>query len=434
MDDIYQILLNKKDKRMSLSKKLAIDHIPHLIKGSRVLMRVDFNVPMKDGQITDPKRIVSTLPSINYLLDNGAKSVVLMSHMGRPKGSANPKFSLAPLVPAVSDYIGKKVTWVPDCVGAEASKATANAKDGEVVLLENLRFYTAEEGKGEINGEKVKASDAEIADFRKQLTTHGDLYVNDAFGTAHRAHSSMVGIDVETRASGFLLKKELEYFSKVLEGPDRPLTVVMGGAKVKDKIQLIYNMLDIVNEMIIGGGMAFTFDKVLNGTNIGSSLFDEEGAKTVPDIMKKAQEKGVKIHLPTDYVCADKFAEDAKTMIRTNKEGIDDGWLGLDIGPNSIAANAEVIRRSKTIFWNGPQGVFEMPAFAQGSLSMLDEIIAATSKGATSVAGGGDTVALLKKVKGSAEKLSHVSTGGGASLELVEGKQLPGVVALSEQS
>ena len=243
----------------------------------------------------------------------------------------------------------------------------------------------------------------------------------------------MVGIDVETRASGFLLKKELEYFSKVLEGPDRPLTVVMGGAKVKDKIQLIYNMLDIVDEMIIGGGMAFTFDKVLNGTNIGSSLFDEEGAKTVPDIMKKAQEKGVKIHLPTDYVCADKFAEDAKTMIRTNKEGIDDGWLGLDIGPNSIAANAEVIRRSKTVFWNGPQGVFEMPAFAQGSLSMLDEIISATEKGATSVAGGGDTVALLKKVKGSAEKLSHVSTGGGASLELVEGKQLPGVVALSEQ-
>ena len=418
---------------MSLSKKLAIDHIPHLIKGSRVLMRVDFNVPMKDGQISDPKRIVSTLPSINYLLDNGAKSVVLMSHMGRPKGAPNDKFSLAPLVPAVSDYIGKKVTWVPDCVGAEASKVTANAKDGEVVLLENLRFYTAEEGKGEINGEKVKATEAEVADFRKQLTTHGDLYVNDAFGTAHRAHSSMVGIDVETRASGFLLKKELEYFSKVLEGPDRPLTVVMGGAKVKDKIQLIYNMLDIVDEMIIGGGMAFTFDKVLNGTNIGSSLFDEEGAKTVPDIMKKAQEKGVKIHLPTDYVCADKFAEDAKTTIRTNKEGIDDGWLGLDIGPNSIAANAEVIRRSKTVFWNGPQGVFEIPAFAQGSLSMLDEIISATEKGATSVAGGGDTVALLKKVKGSAEKLSHVSTGGGASLELVEGKQLPGVVALSEQ-
>lgn len=322
---------------------------------------------------------------------------------------------------------------MPDCVGPEALSATANPKNGEILLLENVRFYTAEEGKGEINGEKVKASAEEIAAFRKQLTQHGDLYVNDAFGTSHRAHSSMVGVNVETRAAGFLLKKELEYFSKVLESPDRPLTVVMGGAKVKDKIQLIYNMLDIVDEMIIGGGMAFTFDKVLNGTNIGSSLFDEEGAKTVPDIMKKAQEKGVKIHLPVDYICADKFAEDAKTCTRTLHEGIDEGWLGLDIGPQSIANNAEVIRRSKTVFWNGPQGVFEIPAFAQGSLSMLDEIINATANGATSVAGGGDTVALLKKVPGSADKLSHVSTGGGASLELVEGKQLPGVVALSEQ-
>ena len=418
---------------MALSKKLAIDHIPHLIKGSRVSMRVDFNVPMKDGVVTDPKRIVATLPSINYLMDNGAKSLVLMSHMGRPKGSKQMQFSLGQIVPAIEDHLKRKVTFVPDCVGPEAAKATANPKDGEILLLENVRFYTAEEGKGEINGEKVKATAEEIAAFRKQLTGHGDLYVNDAFGTSHRAHSSMVGIDVNTRAAGFLLKKELEYFSKVLESPDRPLTVVMGGAKVKDKIQLIYNMLDIVDEMIIGGGMAFTFDKVLNGTNIGSSLFDEEGAKTVPDIMKKAQEKGVKIHLPVDYICADKFAEDAKTCTRTLHEGIDEGWLGLDIGPQSIANNAEVIRRSKTVFWNGPQGVFEIPAFAQGSLSMLDEIINATANGATSVAGGGDTVALLKKVPGSADKLSHVSTGGGASLELVEGKQLPGVVALSEQ-
>jgi len=289
-------------------------------------------------------------------------------------------------------------------------------------LLENLRFYLAEEGKGEVNGEKVTATAGEVADFRSQLTSYGDIYVNDAFGTAHRAHSSMVGVDLETRASGFLMKKELEYFAKVLEGPERPLTVVMGGAKVKDKIQLIYSMLDIVDEMIIGGGMAFTFDKVLNGTNIGASLYDEDGAKTVKDIMIKAKEKGVKIHLPTDYVCADKFAEDAKTCIRTCAEGIDEGWLGLDIGPKTIASNAEVIRRSKTIFWNGPQGVFEIPAFASGSLSMLDEIINATAGGATSVAGGGDTVALLKKVPGSAEKLSHVSTGGGASLELVEGK------------
>jgi len=285
-------------------------------------MRVDFNVPMKDGVITDPKRIVSTLPSINYLLDNGAASVILMSHRGRPKGSKQSQFSLEPLVPAVSDLLKTNVQWVPDCVGADAAKACGESKNGQVLLLENLRFYLAEEGKGEVNGEKVKATAGEVADFRSQLTSYGDIYVNDAFGTAHRAHSSMVGVDVETRASGLLLKKELDYFSKVLEGPERPLTVVMGGAKVKDKIQLIYNMLDIVDEMIIGGGMAFTFDKVLNDTEIGSSLWDEEGAKTIPDIMAKAKEKGVKIHLPTDYLCADKFAEDAKTEVKTNKEGI----------------------------------------------------------------------------------------------------------------
>jgi len=264
------------------------------------------------------------------------------------------QFSLNQIVPAIEDHLQRKVTFVPEVLGADTAKICGEAKDGEIILLENMRFYTAEEGKGEINGQKVKATEAEVADFRNQISGYGDLFVNDAFGTSHRAHSSMVGFDGETRAAGFLLKKELEYFSKVLESPDRPLTVVMGGAKVKDKIQLIYNMLDIVDEMIIGGGMAFTFDKVINGTQIGASLFDEEGAKTVPDIMKKAAEKGVKIHLPTDYVCADKFAEDAKTCIRSNKEGIDDGWLGLDIGPNTIASNSAVIKRSKTVFWNGP--------------------------------------------------------------------------------
>lgn len=212
----------------------------------------------------------------------------------------------------------------------------------------------AEEGKGVKDGEKVKASKEEVADFRASLSRMADLYVNDAFGTSHRAHSSMVGVDCEKRAAGFLLKKELEYFAKVLESPDRPLTVVMGGAKVKDKIQLIMNMLDIVDEMIIGGGMAFTFNKVLNGTAIGASLYDEEGAEIVPDILAKAAQKGVKIHLPTDFVCGDKFAEDANVVLRTEAEGIQDGWLGLDIGPQTIAANAEVIARSKTVFWNGP--------------------------------------------------------------------------------
>ena len=244
----------------------------------------------------------------------------------------------------------------------------------------------------------------------------------------------MVGVNVETRAAGFLMKKELQYFSKILESPERPLTVVMGGAKVADKIQLIMKLLELVDEMIIGGGMAFTFTKVLNNMHIGKSLFDEEGAKIIPDIMNKAKERGVKIHLPVDFVAADKFEESANTKFADLASGIDDGWLGLDIGPKTIAANSQVINRSHTIFWNGPQGVFEMAPFAKGSLTLLDDIIKATARGATTVAGGGDTVSLLGKVKGAAEKLSHVSTGGGASLELLEGKELPGVVALSDRT
>lgn len=422
-----------------LSKKLTIDNVPHIIKGSRVLIRADFNVPLKEAasgalEITDTKRIESTLPTINYCLENGAKSVVLMSHLGRPAGNPTAKFSLNPVVPALSDFLERKVNFLSDCVGKDVEQTCGEAKNGEVILLENLRFHRAEEGKGELNGEKVKASAEEIATFRKSLSSLGDMYVNDAFGTSHRAHSSMVGVDHETRAAGFLLKKELDYFSKVLESPERPLTVVMGGAKVKDKIQLIMNMLDIVDEMIIGGGMAFTFNKVLNETAIGDSLYDAEGAELVPDILAKAASKGVQIHLPTDFICGDSFSADAQVKTRTEKCGIEDGWLGLDIGPQTVLANRRVIQRSKTIFWNGPQGVFEMKPFAKGSLAMLDVICEATSKGATSVAGGGDTVALLKKVEGAAQKLSHVSTGGGASLELVEGKQLPGVVALSDRT
>jgi len=306
-----------------LSRKLTIDKIPHLIKDKRVLMRVDFNVPLTKAasgsfEISDTKRIVSTLPTIDYCLQNGAKSVILMSHLGRPKGQALDQFSMRPVVPALEDLIQQKVSFLNDCVGSDVEKECHAAKDGKVVLLENLRFHVEEEGKGEKNGEKVKASADEIAAFRASLTRLGDIYVNDAFGTAHRAHSSMVGVDVPTRAAGFLLKKELEYFSKVLESPDRPLTVVMGGAKVKDKIQLIMNLLDLVDEMIIGGGMAFTFKKVLNGTAIGDSLYDEEGANLVPEIIRKANEKGVKLHLPTDFICADKFAETANIVTRTD--------------------------------------------------------------------------------------------------------------------
>ena len=385
-------------------------------------MRVDFNVPVKGGKIGDTTRIQKTLPTIQYCLENGAKSIVLMSHLGRPNGKRSDEFSMKPVVPALEDLLQKKVDFLNDCVGTDVESTCSMADNQKIILLENLRFHMAEEGKGKVNGEKVKAPKEDIEKFRASLTKLGDLYVNDAFGTAHRAHSSMVGVNVDTRACGFLMKKELESFSKVLESPSRPLTVIMGGAKVADKILLINNLLQLVDEMIIGGGMAFTFNKVLNNTKIGNSLFDEEGAKIVGDIMKKAKERGVKIHLPTDFVIADKFEEGAQTKIRSEAEGIDDGWLGLDVGPETIAKNSEVIARSKTIFWNGPQGVFEMAPFAKGSLQMVDDVIGATKKGAISVAGGGDTVSLLKKVKGASAELTHVSTGGGASLELMEGK------------
>lgn len=247
---------------------------------------------------------------------------------------------MKPVLPALEDLLKKKVQFLDDCVGTSVESTCQSATGGKIILLENLRFHMAEEGKGVVNGEKVKATKDEIAAFRKSLTKLGELYINDAFGTAHRAHSSMVGVDVPTRAAGFLMKKELQYFAKILETPEKPLTVVMGGAKVADKIQLIMKMLDLVDEMIIGGGMAFTFNKVLDNINIGKSLYDEEGAKIINDIMKKAQEKGVKIHLPLDFVAADNFAENANTKLRTLKEGIEDGWMGLDVGPKTIERNS----------------------------------------------------------------------------------------------
>jgi phosphoglycerate kinase len=415
-----------------LSKKLTINKIPHLIKGKRVLVRVDFNVPIKEGKVDDPTRIVETLDTLKFLQENGARSITLMSHLGRPNGTKQEKFSLAPVVSAFEDILGQKIKFLNDCIGTEVQNACGTAKDGQILLLENLRFYLEEEGKGVVAGEKVKADPAAVKDFRAQLTKLGEIYVNDAFGTCHRAHSSMVGIDVETRVAGFLLKKELEYFSKVLEAPRRPLTVILGGAKVADKIQLINNLLDLADEMIIGGGMAFTFNKVINGTPIGSSLYDAEGAKTVNDIMEKAKAKGVKIHIPTDFVCADKFAADAKVEYRTDKEGVPEGWLGLDIGKDTIKNFNEVIARSNTLFWNGPAGVFEWENFSAGSKSMLSTVVKSTKKGMVSVCGGGDTLNLLKQTKGAKDSISHVSTGGGASLELVEGKQLPGILALSD--
>uniref|UniRef100_A0A8C9PCS3 Phosphoglycerate kinase n=2 Tax=Spermophilus dauricus TaxID=99837 RepID=A0A8C9PCS3_SPEDA len=415
---------------MSLSKKLTLDKLD--VKGKRVIMRVDFNVPMKKNQITNNQRIKAAMPSIQFCLDNGAQSVVLMSHLGRPDGVPMPeKYSLEPVAGELKSLLGRDVTFLKDCVGPEVEKACASPKAGSVILLENLRFHLEEEGKGQdASGNKVKAEPEKVEAFRQSLSKLGDVYVNDAFGTAHRAHSSMVGVNLPQKAAGFLMKKELEYFAKALENPERPFLAILGGAKVADKIQLIKNMLDKVNQMIIGGGMAFTFLKVLHNMEIGASLFDEEGAKIVKEIMAKAEKNGVKMTFPMDFITADKFDEHANTGNATIESGIPDGWMGLDCGPESIKKNAQVVSEAKLILWNGPLGVFEWEAFAKGTKALMDEIVKATSQGSVTIIGGGDTATCCAKWN-TEDKVSHVSTGGGASLELLEGKSLPGVEALS---
>ncbi|XP_048203593.1 phosphoglycerate kinase 2 [Perognathus longimembris pacificus] len=415
---------------MSLSQKLTLDQLD--VKGKRVLMRVDFNVPMKNGQITNAQRIRAALPSIQHCLDKGAQAVVLMSHLGRPDGLPMPdKYSLQPVAAELKALLGRDVVFLRDCVGAEVEQACASPAPGTVLLLENLRFHVEEEGKGQdAGGGKVKADPERVKAFRASLSKLGDVYVNDAFGTAHRAHSSMVGVELPQRAAGFLMKKELEYFAKALEKPERPFLAILGGAKVADKIQLIQNMLDKVNHMIVGGGMAYTFLKVLRNMEIGASLFDEEGAKIVKDIMAKADKNGVTITFPVDFVTGDKFEEGAKVGQATVESGIPAGWMGLDCGPESIKKNAEVVAQAKMILWNGPVGVFEWDAFAKGTKALMDEIVKATSRGCVTIIGGGDTATCCAKWN-TEDKVSHVSTGGGASLELLEGKVLPGVDALN---
>lgn len=406
--------------------------MPSQVRGKRVLIRVDFNVPIKDGQVTDKTRIVATIPTIKLILEKGAKAVVLMSHCGRPDGRPQPQYSLAPVVPILKELVGRDVTFLNDCVGADVENACADPAEGSIILIENLRFHVEEEKKGvDGSGNKVKASDAQIAAFSESLSKLGDVFVNDAFGTAHRPHSSMVGVKLETRAAGLLMEKELKYFGQALENPPRPFLAILGGAKVKDKIQLIENLLDKVNMIIIGGGMAYTFKRVLDNMSIGQSLYDEEGAKIVPQIMAKAAEKKVKVLLPVDFVVSDKFSEDGTIMTVTAAEGIPEGFEGLDGGPKTIANAVEMIGEAKMICWNGPQGVFEMPSFAKASMAFVDAVVKATQKGAVSIVGGGDTASLVE-MAGKAALMSHVSTGGGASLELLEGKALPGVEYLSE--
>ena len=407
------------------------------LAGKRVLMRVDFNVPQDKvtGAITNTQRITAALPTIRYALDQGA-AVVLMSHLGRPDGQRVAKFSLRPVAAELEKLLGRPVRFLDDCVGpaVEAACAPGALKAGEVVLLENLRFHLEEEGKVKVKNAdgtetKLKADPAKEAAFRSSLSRLGDVFVNDAFGTAHRAHSSMVGVALKDKAAGFLMEAELRAFNKVLQDPDRPLLAILGGAKIADKIPLINNLLEKANKVIIGGGMAYTFHKVNRGMRIGSSLFDAEGAKIVAELEAKAKARGVELIFPVDFVAADKFAPDANIRPADLASGIPDGWEGLDAGPRSVELYRQAILSSRTIVWNGPAGVFEFERFAGATKAMAEAVAEATSRGATTVVGGGDTATAAKKFK-VADKVTHCSTGGGASLEFLEGKVLPGVAFL----
>ena len=401
------------------------------LAGQRVLIRVDFNVPQDklSGAITNNQRIVAALPTIRHALDQGA-AVVLMSHLGRPDGKRIGKYSLAPVAKELEKLLGQPVKFLEDCVGPAVEAACAKLAPGSVVLLENLRFHIEEEGKVKLeDGTSQKADPAAVAAFRASLSRLGDVYVNDAFGTAHRAHSSMVGINLPQKAAGFLMEAELKAFAAVIASPRRPLLAIMGGAKIADKIPLIRNLIDKADEIIIGGGMAYTFKKVLFGMEIGESLFDPEGAKIVAELVEKAKARGVNIILPVDYIAADKFDPNASTKPADDATGIPKGWMGLDAGPKSIELYRAAILRAKTIVWNGPSGVFEFEKFAGSTRAMADAIAEATAHGATTVVGGGDTATAARKFK-VADKVTHCSTGGGASLEYLEGKVLPGVAFL----
>ncbi|MFM1851139.1 MAG: phosphoglycerate kinase [Verrucomicrobiota bacterium] len=401
------------------------------LAGKRVLIRVDFNVPQDKatGAITNNQRIVAALPTIKHALDAGA-SVVLMSHLGRPNGQVVAKYSLKPVAAELEKLLGRPVTFLSNCVGAAVETACAQLAPGTVVLLENLRFHIEEEGKAKNeDGTSTKADKAAVAAFRSSLSKLGDVFVNDAFGTAHRAHSSMVGVALAHKAAGFLMEAELKAFGKVLDHPDRPLLAILGGAKIADKIPLITNLLDKADKLIIGGGMAYTFKKQVDGMAIGDSLFDAEGAKIVGELVAKAKERNVELIFPIDYVCADAFSPDANTQPADDASGIPAGWQGLDAGPKSIALYREAILSARTIIWNGPAGVFEFEKFASATKAMAAAVAEATASGATTVVGGGDTATAAKKF-GVAAKVTHCSTGGGASLEFLEGKALPGVVFL----
>jgi len=396
-------------------KKLSINDLN--FKDKRVLVRVDFNVPLDENlRVTDDIRIVSSLPTIKKIISDGGKAI-LMSHLGRPKGKVNPKYSLKPAAEKLSELLSKNVILVPDCIGEDVKKIVNDMKTGDVVLLENLRFHEEEEKNDQ--------------GFAKQLSELGDVYINDAFGSAHRAHASTEGVTkyIDKCAAGYLMQKELEYLGGAVSSPKKPYCAILGGAKISGKIDVINNLLDKVDTMLIGGGMAFTFFKA-QGKEIGKSLLEEEKLELAKELLDKVKGMNVKFLLPVDVIVADEFKNESPSET-VSIDNVASGKMGLDIGPETVKLFSDEIMKSKTIVWNGPMGVFEMPNFAKGTFEIAKALAEATSNGAVTVVGGGDSSAAISKA-GLNDKVSHVSTGGGASLEFLEGKTLPGVAALTD--
>lgn len=396
---------------MNTANKMSVKDID--VAGKKVLVRCDFNVPLKEGVITNDKRIVAALPTIKYLKENGAK-VILCSHLGRPKGEWLPEFSLAPVAKRLSELLECEVRMSKDVIGEDAKDISATIKEGEVALLENVRYY--------------KEETKNVPEFAKELASLAEIFVNDAFGTAHRAHASTTGVaDYIPAVCGFLIQKEIDVMGKALDNPVRPFVAVLGGAKVSDKIGVITNLLEKVDTLIVGGAMAYTFLKA-EGHNVGISLCEEDKLELACELLAKAKEKGVSLLLPVDHIAADKFDENAEPVLVEGKD-IPEGLMGMDIGPKSVELFKEAVKNAKTVIWNGPMGVFEFKNFAGGTFAVA-EAIAETD--CISIIGGGDSVAAVTKL-GFADKMTHISTGGGASLEFLEGLELPGIAALNEK-
>ncbi len=398
-----------------MSKKTVANLAASDLSGKRVLVRADFNVPLDNGSITDDTRIRAALPTIQDLTSKGAK-VILSSHFGRPKGVDN-KYRLTPVAHRLSELLGKQVVKCDDCIGEDVAAKVAAMQNGDVLLLENVRFYPEEE-----------KNDSE---FAKKLAANADLYVNDAFGTAHRAHASTEGVTkyLSPSVAGYLIEKELQYLQSAIESPQRPLAAIIGGSKVSSKIGVIETLLDKCDKLILGGGMIFTFYKA-RGLNVGKSLVEEDKLELAKSLEAKAKERGVQLLLPTDVILADNFAADANSQT-VSIDAIPDGWMGLDIGPDSVKTFQDALADCKTVIWNGPMGVFEFPQFAKGTEAIAHTLADLTKTGATTIIGGGDSVAAVEQLN-LGEQMSHISTGGGASLELLEGKELPGIAALDE--